>query len=183
MTNSFHQVCVLLGSNILPELNLPQAIVELGQQMVVTSISSVWQTEAVGSSGPDFLNVAILGFTRQHPTRLKTEVLRPLEAKMGRIRTGDKNAARTIDLDIVVFDQHPMDRDLWKYAYVAVPVAELLPELTHPITGVRLRQAAEHLAEHALITPRSDLSLPAIISQPSVEPASLVAPNAGPYMS
>ena len=179
MTYSFHQVGILLGSNILPELNLPNAIMALSQHIIVARISSAWQTEAVGSNGPDFLNAAILGYTRRHPARLKTEVLRPLETKMGRIRTSNKNAPRPIDLDIAVFDQHPIDRDLWKYAYAAVPVAELLPEITHPITGVRLLQMAELLAKRTKIVRREDFSIPAIISPASIKPVSLVAPSPG----
>ena len=182
MTNRFHQVCILLGSNISPEQNLPQAIVTLGQHILVSRISSVWQTQAVGSNGPDFLNAAILGYTRRHPARLKIEVLRPLEAKMGRIRQSDKNAARTIDLDIVVFDQHPVDHNLWEYAHAAVPIAELLPDISHPLTGVRLRQAAELLVERTSIVARMDINIPAITSPAFTEPVSLVATHPGSYL-
>jgi len=183
MTYTFHQVCILLGSNIQPEINIPQAIAKLSQRMFVARISSVWQTEAVGSTGPDFLNAALLGTTRQHLARLKTELLRPLEAEMGRVRTADKNAARTIDLDAVIFDQHPVDHDLWRYAHAAVPVAELLPEITHPITGVRLRQAAEILAEQTFIQRRIDISIPEIISPAPIAFASWAAPYAGPFIA
>jgi 2-amino-4-hydroxy-6-hydroxymethyldihydropteridine diphosphokinase len=183
MTNTFHQVCILLGSNILPEIYLPQAIAQLGQGILISRISSIWETKAVGSSGPNFLNAALLGYSQLQPARLKTELLRPLEADLGRVRTHDKNAPRTIDLDIVVFDQHPIDQHLWKYAHAAVPVAELLPGIVHPVTGVRLQQAAEQLAHQTVITRRSDLSMPVAISLPSSEQDSLLMPHSGSYVN
>ena len=67
---------------------------------------------------------------------MKSEILRPLEAELGRLRSEDKYADRTIDLDIVVFDGHPLDRGLWMYAHLAVPMAELLPEIVEPSTGL-----------------------------------------------
>lgn len=164
MTNTYHQVCILLGSNIQPESNLPQAIVLLSQRLILTRISSIWETQAVGSSGPNFLNAALLAYTQHHPARLKKEVLRPLEAGMGRIRTGDKNAARTIDLDVVVFDGHIIDRNLWRYAYAAVPVAELLPEIEQPGQNILLSEAARKLAGKTSIWHRSDLNLPVVFS-------------------
>ena len=179
MTNTFHQVCILLGSNILPEVHIPQAIAHLGQAMIITRIASVWETEAVGSEGPNFLNTALLGYSPLHADRIKTELLRPIEAELGRIRTSDKNAARTIDLDVVVFDRHPIDQGLWKYAYAAVPVAELLPEIRHPVTGISLALAASILAQQTAITRRSDLNLPTIIEFPTLKPASPVTAYPG----
>ena len=52
MTSAYHQFGILLGSNVQPEINLPKAIARLGQRLLITRISSVWETEAVGSQGP-----------------------------------------------------------------------------------------------------------------------------------
>ena len=164
MTNTYHQVCILLGSNILPEVNIPEAIVQLSQRLILTRISSAWETEAVGSPGPNFLNAAILAYTQRHPSRLKAELLRPVETELGRVRTSDKNAPRTIDLDVVVFDGHTIDRNLWRYAHAAVPVAELLPEIEHPGQNILLREAARKLAETTFISRRSNLNLPVVFN-------------------
>jgi len=83
--------------------------------------------------------------TSLDPWQLKERFLRPLEAQLGRVRTADKNAPRTIDIDIVIWDADLLDLDVWKYAYAAVPVAELLPCQQSEETGEYLEQAAARL--------------------------------------
>ena len=63
-----------------------------------------WETQAVGSPGPNFLNTAVKITTGLEMSALKLSVLRSVEQELGRVRTSDKNAPRTIDLDIIVFD-------------------------------------------------------------------------------
>jgi 2-amino-4-hydroxy-6-hydroxymethyldihydropteridine pyrophosphokinase len=99
---SEHQVCLLLGSNIQPEHNLPLAIDQLQNYLKLLRISRVWETASVGSAGPNFLNAAILAHTSLNQKSLKLKILRPLEARMGRVRSADKNAPRPIDLDIIL---------------------------------------------------------------------------------
>jgi len=140
-----HQVCLLVGSNIRAEENLRLAVQHLQEEMAILRASSVWKTAAIGSDGPDFLNMALLVATPLDALQLKIQVLRPLEAEMGRVRSADKNAARPIDLDIIVFDGETLDGPLWEHAYRAAPVAELLPDLRSN-SGETLRQAAERLS-------------------------------------
>ena len=54
-----HQVCLLLGSNIRPEYNLPIAIALLQNQMTILRMSHAWETPPVFSTGPNFLNAAL----------------------------------------------------------------------------------------------------------------------------
>jgi 2-amino-4-hydroxy-6-hydroxymethyldihydropteridine diphosphokinase len=145
MNPANHQACLLMGSNIRAEKNLRLALQRLREWVVIQGISSVWETAAVGSDGPDFLNLALLVSTPLDAAEFKLQVLRPLETRMGRVRSADKNAPRPIDLDIIVFDGETVDELLWKHAYRAVPVAELLPDLRSD-SGETLKQAAEHLA-------------------------------------
>jgi 2-amino-4-hydroxy-6-hydroxymethyldihydropteridine diphosphokinase len=152
-----HQACLLLGSNIRAEENLLQAVRGLQGRVDVLRASSVWETAAVGSDGPNFLNLALLVSTFLDAAGLKQDVLRPLEAALGRVRSVDKNAARPIDLDIIVFDGKPVDDLLWKHAYRAVPVSELLPELSSD-GGETLVQAAARLAAGERVNRRADLS-------------------------
>lgn len=173
MTNTPHQVCILLGSNILPERHIPEAVAHLGQRLTIARVSSIWESKAVGSPGPDYLNAALLVYTQLHPYQLKIEVLRPLEAQMGRIRSANKNAPRPIDLDVVVFDGRPTDPGLWKYAHMAVPVAELLPEITHPSGKASLSETARALGQKTVITHRAELTLPVHFLQNAGESAQL----------
>jgi 2-amino-4-hydroxy-6-hydroxymethyldihydropteridine diphosphokinase len=135
----------LVGSNIQAEENLRLALQRLQERVMILRTSSVWKTAAVGSDGPDFLNLAVLVATPLTAAELKIQVLRPLEAGIGRVRTADKNAARPIDLDIIVFDGVTLDRTLWEHAHRAVPVADLLPELRSS-RGETLQQAAQRLS-------------------------------------
>ena len=157
MRAGLHQACVLLGSNILPEENLGRAWQRLQERVDIVRSSSVWESAAVGSDEPDYLNMAVLIFTPLDAAGLKTQVLRPLEAELGRVRSADKNAPRPIDLDIIVFDGQPVDELLGKYSYRAVPVAELLPDLSVN-QGETLAQRAGRLAVEEPVLKRVDLS-------------------------
>jgi 2-amino-4-hydroxy-6-hydroxymethyldihydropteridine diphosphokinase len=153
-----HQACLLLGSNIQPELNIPKAINLLQEQLTILQASSVWQTASVICCYPDYLNLALLVSVSQTASALKEEIIRPLEAKLGRVRTDDKNANREIDCDIIIFDGQLLDPPLWKHAHRAVPVAQILPDYRSE-AGETLAQVAQHLADTTPIKLRSDVRI------------------------
>ena len=158
MKQEIHQACLLLGSNIQPEQNIPRAVAQLQRQLTVLQVSSLWRSDAIGSSGPDFLNGALLVSTPLDADALKEQVIRPLEAQLGRVRTEDKNAPRTIDIDIILFDKVLLDPNLWKYAHRAVPVAELFPDYQSD-SGEYLKDAALRLARTTPISVRNDITI------------------------
>jgi 2-amino-4-hydroxy-6-hydroxymethyldihydropteridine diphosphokinase len=153
-----HQACLLLGSNIEPEQNIPHAVLMLQQKMTILQVSFIWESASVDCCYPDFLNMAVLVSTSLDALQLKEQILRPLEAQMGRVRTEDKNASRPIDLDIILFDGALLDPALWKQAHQAVPVAELFPDLRSE-TGESLRGVANRLAQSTPIQVRKDISI------------------------
>lgn len=155
---TLHQVCLLLGSNIQPEENILLAIEHLKHSVHILKISSVWQSPSVGFAGPDFLNLAVLAATPLTAAELKEQVLRPLEDRLGRVRTADKNAPRTMDIDIILFDGAELDPILWQYAFRAVPVAELLPEYRSK-NGNLLKDAAAELSKGTPLRPRPDVQI------------------------
>ncbi len=158
------QLCLLLGSNIDPQQNLPIALAELKTQFSLLAVSHFWQTSAVGSDGPDFINAAILIRTDQRPHWLKERIIRPLETRLGRVRTQDKNAPRPLDVDIVVNGNQSYDDNLWNLVHLAAPVAELLPDLRSPWTGERLENAARRLIERTSIVLRRDIPIQPFLS-------------------
>lgn len=158
MSQTMHEVCLLLGSNIAPEKYLPLSMALLQKQANLIQASSVWESPAIGSDGPNMLNAAVLALTRLNAGDLKEHLIRPIEAQLGRVRTADKNAPRTIDIDAILFDQKLLDPDLWRYAHRAVPVGELLPGFLSE-TGEYLKDAASRLARSASIRVRSDVLL------------------------
>lgn len=140
-----HKASLLLGSNINPEENLLLAVAKLREKVEIHRFSRVWQTQAVGSDGPDFLNAAIEITTTLQKEKLKTEVLQNIEMKLGRVRTKDKNAPRTIDLDIILFDGKVLDQNLWEKSFIALPMADLHPLLLNPLNGKTLSQTCKKL--------------------------------------
>jgi 2-amino-4-hydroxy-6-hydroxymethyldihydropteridine diphosphokinase len=140
-----HQVIVSLGSNIDPENNLRQALQALRTQLRVLAVSSVWETKPVTGHGPNYLNAAASIGTQLDAGELKETVLRRIEDKLGRIRGADNHAPRTIDLDIVLFDDEVIDPHLFDYAHLAVPVAEILPGHAGSLSGENLTAVAARL--------------------------------------
>ena len=102
---ALNRVFVALGSNIEPERNLREAVRLLASRCRLLAVSAVYQTQPVGKTDqPDFLNAAALIETELGAAELKTRVLQDIERALGRVRSADKNAPRTIDLDITLFN-------------------------------------------------------------------------------
>lgn len=132
------EAVILLGSNIDPAVNIRKGALSLSRRLPVLQASSVWLTPAVGTTGPDFYNAAVRVTCLYSPDDLKFNILRPLEQEMGRHRTSDKYAPRTLDLDTIVHNAVILEPRLWTTAFILLPVAELFPDLTHPISSRRL---------------------------------------------
>lgn len=143
-----HRAYICLGSNIDPPRNLRAALRLLREQARIVSLSTCWQTQAVGTTGPDFINMAACILTPLEPEALKAQVLRPIESQLGRVRGADKYAPRPIDLDITLYDDRVLDPELWRRAYLALVFSELLPHLTNPETGETLPACAARLREN-----------------------------------
>jgi len=158
MEEEMHQACLLLGSNIEPERNIPRAVDLLNERLTILQVSSVWESASAECCYPDYLNLAALVATHLPASELKEKVLRPLEEQMGRVRTEDKNAARPIDLDIILFDGALLDPTLFEYAFRAVPVAEIFPEYPSA-QGEALKDIARRLAETFPVQLRKDITV------------------------
>jgi len=149
-----HLAYLNLGSNIQPETNLLKAVKLLSQYGEILKTSTVWESEAVGTKGPNYLNVCIL-FRSPYPQReLKEQVTRRIEAQLGRQRTADKYSPRSMDIDIVLFDDRPAQGDLWELAYVVVPLAEIYPEYRNPVLDEQVSETASRLRQTARLEKR-----------------------------
>jgi 2-amino-4-hydroxy-6-hydroxymethyldihydropteridine diphosphokinase len=139
-------VIILLGSNIDPAMNIRLGAQMLAERLAIHQFSSVWLTPAAGTTGPDFYNSAVRCSSDLDAEILKYRILRPIEVRMGRIRTSDKYAPRTIDLDAIILNGIVLEPRLWDTSFILLPVAELVPELIHPETGETLDQISQRLA-------------------------------------
>jgi 2-amino-4-hydroxy-6-hydroxymethyldihydropteridine diphosphokinase len=153
--NPRHEACLLVGSNIQPETNLARGLDLLRQKVEILRLSSVWQSASVGAPGPDFLNLALLVVSPLPLDKLKLEILRPIEARLGRLHGLDKNAPRPLDLDIVIFDGRLVDLELYQYAYRAVPVSEVMPSFID--AGRSLEKVAAELVKTMPLRLKPDL--------------------------
>lgn len=147
-------VFLSLGSNILPEQNLRRAVRLLRTHCHLIALSPVYQTPAQGDTHQaDFLNMAVQLTTTLSPAAFKTQVIAEIEQRLGRVRDPhNKNAPRTIDLDIALWNRevldygdrpwHVPDPDITRFAHVAVPLAEIAPDYIHPETGQTLAAIA-----------------------------------------
>ena len=172
-----NNVYLILGSNIEKERNLPTAVSLLRELVEVVAVSSVYETVPIGlREQANFWNTAVHIQTPLSATHLKTEVLAMIEQSLKRVRVADKNAPRTIDLDIVLFNgevmdydggdgrlRHIPDPDLLKFAHVAVPIAELAPDMVHPETA----QPLQTIADKLLLAANQNRS-PTLWSQPEI---------------
>ncbi|HNS03038.1 MAG TPA: 2-amino-4-hydroxy-6-hydroxymethyldihydropteridine diphosphokinase [Anaerolineae bacterium] len=160
-----------LGSNLDKEHNLPQAVRLLAGHGRLLAVSAVYETAPVGNPGdPTFFNAAVALETALAPAELKEQVLAGIEGQLGRQRSADPNAPRTIDIDISLYDQaildlgrrHIPDPEILRFAHVAAPLADLAPDYCHPETGETLAHIAQRVTRAAPQPPRrrDDVALP-----------------------
>ena len=153
---------LMLGSNRDAPANLRAALARLGEQCAVVAVSSVYQSAAEGSAGgPPYLNAAVQVVTDQTAEAFKLNVLREIEARLGRRRDGSAAPGDVpIDLDIALWGDTPVTYgskpwrspapDILKFAFVAIPLAEIAPDVVHPETGESLAQIAGRFTENRL---------------------------------
>ncbi|MGC9334521.1 MAG: 2-amino-4-hydroxy-6-hydroxymethyldihydropteridine diphosphokinase [Anaerolineae bacterium] len=162
-----NRVLIALGSNINSERNMREAVRLLALRCRMIAISPVYETVPVGNTEQsNFLNAAALIETDLNAMELKARVLQVIEEEMGRVRTEDKNAPRTIDLDIALFGdkildlgpRHIPDPDILRYPHIAVPLADLAPTVRHPEDGRTLHEIAQSHPRSGLVL-RPDVAL------------------------
>ena len=119
-----------LGSNINPESNLDLAISALKKILTETECSSIYQTQAEGFEGDDFLNLIFSGVSSLAFEDLNKK-LKDIEDSSGRDRNAKKFSSRTLDIDIVLQlnDEEEIlfeSDEIAKYRFVSEPLEELL---------------------------------------------------------
>lgn len=128
-----------LGSNQNAESHIRAAIIELKTQFTNLTLSPAYRSTAVGFDGDDFINLVARAETDMSPLELR-DYLRDLEDRFGRRRDVPKFSDRSLDIDILLYDDLVLlspvleipRAEITKFAHVLKPLTDLEPELVHP---------------------------------------------------
>lgn len=136
-----------IGSNIEPQRHVATALTLLTERFGDLVVSTIYRSRAVGFDGNDFLNLVVALNTQLNAPTLYAE-LHTLETRCGRDRSAPRFAPRSIDLDLLLYndsiiDQGPLKlprKDILRYAFMLQPLAEIAAERRHPQTGLTFAQ-------------------------------------------
>lgn len=132
---------ISIGSNINKDKHVPASLLALKQSFGELTISSIYESEPVGFIGDVFYNL-VVGFDSDLQVKAVAKQLRQIELDNGRTRDSRKFAARTLDLDLILYGdlivndgrlQIPRN-EIEHYAFVLEPLAEIAPTLKHPVS-------------------------------------------------
>jgi 2-amino-4-hydroxy-6-hydroxymethyldihydropteridine diphosphokinase len=136
------RIYISLGSNIDRDQNTRAGIRALRQRFGELELSSVYESEAVGFEGDAFYNM-VIACEVDEDVHSVNRALAQIEDAHGRDRSGPRFSSRTLDLDLLLYDDLVLDEnglrlprdEILKNAFVLWPLAEIAPQLVHPVTG------------------------------------------------
>ncbi|NOX91451.1 MAG: 2-amino-4-hydroxy-6-hydroxymethyldihydropteridine diphosphokinase [Gammaproteobacteria bacterium] len=136
------RVFVGIGSNIDRERSIRAGVADLRCQYREVQLSSVYESDAVGFEGNAFFNL-VAAFDTDDSIEQVVASLTHIEDRHGRVRNGERFAARTLDLDLLLYGQqiiatenyHVPRDEILRYAFVLWPLAEMAPTDVHPEVG------------------------------------------------
>jgi len=136
------RIYISLGSNIDREENTRAGVNDLRDSFGELELSSVYESEAVGFEGDAFYNM-VIACDVSGDVHSTNQALREIEDAHGRDRSGPKFSSRTLDLDLLLYDDQVFNENGLKLpreeilhnAFVLWPLAEIAPQLKHPENG------------------------------------------------
>jgi 2-amino-4-hydroxy-6-hydroxymethyldihydropteridine diphosphokinase len=153
------RIYISVGSNTNREHYIRMAVLELAAVFGELILSSVYESEAVGFRGDAFYNMVIGADTSLSVAECVAE-FKAIEDKYGRVRGGEKFCGRTLDLDLLTYDQYvcaePVELprgEIVENAFVLWPLAEIAAEVRHPVLQKTYQQLWQHYNKEQKIWP------------------------------
>jgi 2-amino-4-hydroxy-6-hydroxymethyldihydropteridine diphosphokinase len=146
------QCYVSVGSNIDKAKNIDAGLNSLREMFGELNVSPIYETAAIGFDGDDFYNL-VVGFESDLSAHAVFQILRDLEFKHGRLLNSQKFSPRSLDLDLLLYGDEIIEDDVLKlprvdiekYVFVLQPLADIAPDLIHPIHQKTYRKMLESL--------------------------------------
>jgi 2-amino-4-hydroxy-6-hydroxymethyldihydropteridine diphosphokinase len=146
-----------MGANLSPDINIPAGIKRLSETVNIAAVSPCYESEAVGFTGPAFINLVIEAHTTMSVAELN-RCLKQIETEFGREPDARKYSDRALDIDILVVDELSGDIDgitlpridVWRYAFVLRPLLDIWPNGVCPKNKTPLRDYWPHVADQPL---------------------------------
>lgn len=136
------RVYVSIGSNVERTAHVRAGVAELRDRYGELALSDVYESAAVGFAGDDFYNL-VAGFDSDEAPLEIVRALRDIEDRHGRVRGGERFSARTLDIDLLLYDELVLKSpalvlpraEITRHAFVLGPLAQLAGDLVDPASG------------------------------------------------
>ncbi len=136
------RIFISIGSNVEREHHVDGCLRDLKSLYGAISCSSVYETRAVGFAGDDFYNL-VVAFDSDKAAMDVSLSLKQIERDHGRKQGEERFGPRTLDLDLLLYGDQIIDQgrlqlprdEIERYAFVLCPLAEMIPDVCHPING------------------------------------------------
>lgn len=154
------RVFLSLGSNIEQRRYITAGLDALAERFGVLLISSVYESVAIGFDGDNFYNL-VVGIQTDLSVGELSQYLKALEDQNGRRRDCPRFSARTLDIDILTYDDAVGSFDsvllprqeILENAFVLWPLAELAPNDLHPEEKLSYEVLWQHYGRNQSLWP------------------------------
>jgi 2-amino-4-hydroxy-6-hydroxymethyldihydropteridine diphosphokinase len=172
----WHQAFVALGSNLgdrTARLQAASARLEREPEVELVARSRIFETEPVGPPQGRYLNAVVELSTSLEPRSLLARLF-AIEALAGRRRTSQRNEPRSLDLDLLLYDDVCLDEAdlivphprMHERGFVLEPLCDLAPDLVHPRLGLAVQILARRVRDPGAVVPYESRGEPGWPSSP-----------------